>query len=119
MLLYLNNTGLMWELAPRHDALLVFAEHRYYGQSKPFPAGDLARHMGYLTTEQAMADFAGLIFELRQELQDPEVPVIGFGGSYGACIIINQGAKPTEHTYLFISMHGPLIKAHPGVLLKP
>lgn len=29
--LYLNNTGLMWELAPKYDAMLVFAEHRYYG----------------------------------------------------------------------------------------
>lgn len=31
MLLYLNASGLMWELAPQHNAMLVFAEHRCGG----------------------------------------------------------------------------------------
>ena len=84
--LYLNNTGLMWELAPRHNALLVFAEHRYYGESKPFPDDVLRDNMAYLTSEQAMADYAQLIWELREELGDPVVPVIGFGGSYGGML---------------------------------
>jgi lysosomal Pro-X carboxypeptidase len=36
--------------------------------------------MAWLTSEQAMADYATLIWELKEELQDPDVPVIGFGG---------------------------------------
>jgi len=32
---YINNTGLMWDLAPKLNALLVFAEHRYEGESFP------------------------------------------------------------------------------------
>ena len=37
--LYVNHTGLMWEAARPLGAALVFAEHRYYGQSKPFAPG--------------------------------------------------------------------------------
>lgn len=33
-LFFLNS--LMWELAPKLGALLVFGEHRYFGHSKPF-----------------------------------------------------------------------------------
>lgn len=60
----MNHTGLMWESAEEFGALLVFAEHRYYGQSMPFPP-KTAGCMNFLTTEQAMADFAYLIDYLR------------------------------------------------------
>ena len=43
--------------------------------------------MGYLTTEQAMADYADLIWDLKKkDLKDLAVPVIGFGGSYGGML---------------------------------
>lgn len=80
-----HTPGLMWELGPKHSALLVFAEHRYYGESKPFKKR--TRHsMHWLTTEQAMADYAELIWELRTELGDVDAPVVGFGGSYGGML---------------------------------
>jgi lysosomal Pro-X carboxypeptidase len=52
--LYLNATGFMYESAPFFGALLVFAEHRYYGQSLPFGENSF-KHMGYLTHEQVSA----------------------------------------------------------------
>ena len=79
---YLNATGIMWESAPGFGALLVFAEHRYYGLSKPYER-TLRRHMHFLTSEQAMADYAVLIGELKAELHAHDSAVIGFGGSYG------------------------------------
>merc|ERR1712232_1476382 len=73
----------MWEHADEFNALLVFAEHRYYGESLPFSAGTPGC-MSWLTTDQALADFAYLIDNLQKEYgQGRSLPVIGFGGSYG------------------------------------
>ncbi len=109
--LYLNHTGLMWESAPYFGALLVFAEHRYYGQSKPFKE-NLKQHMEYLTADQAMADYAELMTELKSELHAEDSAVIGFGGSYGApaafaydnniChrlsdVVVSGQQKPSSH----------------------
>jgi len=80
---YLNASGLIWENAPAFGALIVFAEHRYYGVSKPFKK-TLKEHMQFLTSEQAMADYAELLTELKHDLGAENSAVIGFGGSYGA-----------------------------------
>ena len=86
VLLYLNNTGLMHESAHDLNAALVFAEHRYYGLSKPFDK-DLRKHMAYLTAPQAMADYAGLIQELKASSSPfHDSAFIGFGGSYGGML---------------------------------
>ncbi|KAL4138803.1 hypothetical protein PRIC2_002307 [Phytophthora ramorum] len=79
--LYLNHTGLMWENAGEFGAMLVFAEHRYFGKSVPF-GKDVTKHMRYLSTEQTLADYAVLITYLKGDLKR-DIPVIGFGGSYG------------------------------------
>ena len=82
--LYLNNTGLMWELGLEHQALLLFMEHRYYGKSKPFRK--LSRKdMAFLTTEQALSDYANLLWDIKREFGE-RAPVIGFGGSYGGML---------------------------------
>lgn len=80
--LYVNNTGLMWETAPSSGALLIFAEHRYYGESLPYPDGTPGC-MNPLSTDQALADFAVLIDFLRTSLGAEDSAVVGFGGSYG------------------------------------
>ena len=83
--LYVNHTGLMWEAARPLGAALVFAEHRYYGASRPFERGT-AGCMSYLTSEQAMADYATILYALRDEWNAWDSPVIGFGGSYGGML---------------------------------
>lgn len=60
----------MWDLAPELSAAVVFAEHRYYGKTQPFgnKSYSSASNLGYLSSEQALADFALLIKFLKQEV---------------------------------------------------
>lgn len=84
---YVNNTGLMYELAAKEkiSALLVFAEHRFEGESIPNFAA-FPESMGcfsYLTSSQALADSIALISYLNPKYNRP---VVAFGGSYGGML---------------------------------
>jgi len=81
------NTGFMWEIAPDFKALIVFAEHRYYGKSMPF--GDKSKeagNLGYLSSSQVLMDYVELIAYLQSTSSHSNHPVIVFGGSYGGML---------------------------------
>lgn len=67
----------MWDIAPEYGAGVVFAEHRFYGKTQPF--GDdsykSVQNLGYLSSEQALADFAVLIQYLKDEVR-PRIRVL-------------------------------------------
>uniref|UniRef100_A0A7S4NTB1 Prolylcarboxypeptidase n=1 Tax=Paramoeba aestuarina TaxID=180227 RepID=A0A7S4NTB1_9EUKA len=85
---FYNNTGFMFTLASEFGALVVFAEHRYYGESLPFGNQSYTKeNIGYLTSEQAMADYAVFISDYKaQKPELSESKVVVFGGSYGGML---------------------------------
>ncbi|EEC04812.1 prolylcarboxypeptidase, putative [Ixodes scapularis] len=86
---FIKETGVIWEWAPDFKALIVFAEHRFYGKSLPF--GDESyqspKNLGYLTSEQALADYAYLVVYLKTTLAGAaKSQFVAFGGSYGGML---------------------------------
>lgn len=87
---FTQNTGFMFDNAPYFEALLVFIEHRFYGKSIPFGGKEVAYRnastLGYLSSTQALADYATLIIDLKKNLSAEASPVVVFGGSYGGML---------------------------------
>ncbi|XP_068649264.1 uncharacterized protein [Aristolochia californica] len=81
---------LMLDIAPRFKALLLYIEHRYYGSSVPFGSMEEAYRnsstLGYLSSSQALADYAELIVNLKKNLSAESCPVFVYGGSYGGML---------------------------------
>jgi len=86
---FAQNTGFMWDIAPDFGAMLLFGEHRYYGNSMPYGNKSYSSptYLGYLTSEQALADFAELVSYVKSSTPGAQdSPVIAFGGSYGGML---------------------------------
>lgn len=84
--LYVNHTGLIWENAESLGALVVFAEHRYYGETKPSCVGDGGSDLRYLRHEQALADYKRNVETLRDRYDAHGVATVVLGGSYGGML---------------------------------
>lgn len=88
-LFYENSGFLTHHLASEYNALILFAEHRYFGESMPF--GNQSESFKkenniYLTVEQALADYVEFLkwYVVQNNCQDS--PIIAFGGSYGGML---------------------------------
>ncbi|KFM61020.1 Dipeptidyl peptidase 2, partial [Stegodyphus mimosarum] len=82
-----ENTGFMFRIAPEFNALVLFAEHRYYGKSLPFGNNSFeVPTIGFLSVEQALADYAFFLKSFKKTFKAERNPVIAFGGSYGGML---------------------------------
>uniref|UniRef100_A0A158PCH5 Peptidase_S9 domain-containing protein n=1 Tax=Angiostrongylus cantonensis TaxID=6313 RepID=A0A158PCH5_ANGCA len=79
------NTGFMWDIAPEFHAAVVFAEHRFYGKTQPYAntSYDTTDKLGYLNSEQALADF---LFLGTCDNRKISGKLIAFGGSNGGML---------------------------------
>jgi alpha-beta hydrolase superfamily lysophospholipase len=60
--------------------IYVIDQHRYYGHS--FPPGAWGKR-GYFSSAQALADYAAIIIDIKENRSAQYSPVIVIGGSYG------------------------------------
>ncbi|XP_046553525.1 dipeptidyl peptidase 2-like isoform X1 [Haliotis rubra] len=109
-------TGFVTDIAPQFEALVVFAEHRFYGKSLPFGDDSFkSPEIGLLTMEQAMADYAVFLTDLKKQLNATNCRVISFGGSYGGMLtaymrfkypnIIDGGIAASAPIYMLDPSH--------------
>ncbi|XP_030455233.1 uncharacterized protein LOC115676446 [Syzygium oleosum] len=87
----LTRVGFLTENAAQFEALLVYIEHRYYGESIPLgmsfeEALNDANIRGYFSSAQALADYATIIMHVKEERNASKSPVIVVGGSYGGML---------------------------------
>ncbi|CAK9186786.1 unnamed protein product [Ilex paraguariensis] len=86
----LANIGFLTDNAARFKALLVYIEHRFYGQSNPLGSIEKALEndnmRGYFNSAQALADYAEVLVYLKKKLHAQNSPIIVVGGSYGGML---------------------------------
>ena len=95
VLFYMGDNGDIWEqyrnsgfitqfLANKWHGLVVFAEHRYFGQSMPVSEEDAFKQpaVKYLTAENAMMDYVELVKHIRVTYNARRKAFIAIGGGY-------------------------------------
>ncbi|KAI3786297.1 hypothetical protein L1987_39881 [Smallanthus sonchifolius] len=102
--------GFLTENAPPFKALLVYLEHRFYGESNPVgskegqdPVEAMKESVknetirGYFNSAQALADYAELLLHIKNKLHAHNSPIIVIGGSYGGMLASWFRLKPLNN----------------------
>eukprot|EP00762_Andalucia_godoyi_P005095 ANDGO_04035.mRNA.1 Prolyl carboxy peptidase like protein 5 len=107
--LFYQNSGEMFWLAEQLHALLVFPEHRYYGESLPFGKQSfVGSNWQYLSTDQALADYSYFLVNYKLQMNAPNAPVVAFGGSYGGMLATWFRVKYPHLTVGSLGASGPI-----------
>lgn len=114
--LFITSAGAVYDAAASANALVVFAEHRYYGSSWPHGSADASlapENITKLAVEQALADYATAIIPwVRAQCTagDADAPAIAVGGSYAGCL---AGYLRVHYPHVFAgawASSGPMAK---------
>ena len=82
---YYNQTGFVSHVLPKEfNALVVYGEHRYFGESFPFKKEEAfkGKNSQFMTIENVLSDYLGILNQVKK--QYGARPVIAVGESYGA-----------------------------------
>ncbi|KAL6199817.1 hypothetical protein ACLB2K_029599 [Fragaria x ananassa] len=96
----ISYTGFLPENANQFQALLIYIEHRYYGESIPFgsrtEAFQNASTLVYFNSAQALADYAEILVHVKTQLNAEHSPVIVIGGIiwWNACFMVSAEIPP-------------------------
>jgi len=85
---YKNSGFITTSLAKEYGALVVFGEHRYFGQSYPFDEDEAFNedNIVHLTLENVFGDYIDLLDFIKTKYKAKDKAVIAFGGSYGGML---------------------------------
>lgn len=113
--MFARNTGFLFDIAPVFNAMVVFAEHRYYGESLPFKNSSFSspEKLKYLTTAQVLKDFVNLIEDLKIHYlkgmtSKDTYPFVAFGGSYGGILAAWLRMKYPHAVVGAVASSGPI-----------
>ncbi|XP_050369165.1 uncharacterized protein LOC126787301 [Argentina anserina] len=130
--LYYDYKNFLTDHAPRFKALLVYMEHRYYGESVPFGLSTTkalknSSIRGYFNSAQALADYAAVLLHVKKTYSAKTSPIIVVGGSYGGMLAswfrlkyphIAHGALASSAPILYFDNIIPPEKGYYSVVTK-
>lgn len=96
--------------------MVVFAEHRYYGETQPYgnKSYSAPQYLGYLTSSQALADYVYLIEKIKEKHKADssrhKSPVVAFGGSYGGMLAAWIRLKYPSTVFASLASSAPIFQ---------
>ena len=102
--MFYNSSGFQSEtLAQKFGGIVVYAEHRYFGESIPKSDKDKK----YLTLENAMMDYVNLIEKIKHQYKTEHA--VTFGGSYGGMLAAWLRMKFPDRVTAAVVSGGPIL----------
>ncbi len=113
-----RSAGNVFAMAKKYGALVVFAEHRYYGESMPFGTAKdslTKENIGYLSAIQALSDCSVVINTVLNQFDVmDETPIIAIGGSYSGMLAAWLRIRYAHIVDAAVSSSAPLYMAGQG-----